>query len=262
MKKLFVLLLLFPALVFADVDTKDGASITEDTDMDGLTGTIGGVDGGGAPVTAYTSCDFDTFTKVDASSKITAETSTRITWVDMDRDIDSYKYKVYSGGEFDGDFTFRFTVNMSNALDLWDLVGNWGLAQEADDIAGWAGDGCYVSSHWNPDSNFYYIALYIVENGSEVGSDATLSGTISASTDYFITVTREDGGGGSGTGQYKAYIRTESHGGALQDTLSADSSANEQNDFTYLYGVVSENAAAGGRDIDGYTDTMEFKSSL
>jgi hypothetical protein len=50
MKRLFALLLLFPVLVFADVDTKDGASITEDTDMDGFTGTIGGVDGGGAPV--------------------------------------------------------------------------------------------------------------------------------------------------------------------------------------------------------------------
>jgi hypothetical protein len=45
MKKLFVLLLLFPVLVFADVDTKDGVSITENTDLDGFTSTIDTCDG-------------------------------------------------------------------------------------------------------------------------------------------------------------------------------------------------------------------------
>ena len=48
MKKLFILvLLLIPCLLFADIDTKDGVSITEDTDMDGFTGTIGDLCGGG-----------------------------------------------------------------------------------------------------------------------------------------------------------------------------------------------------------------------
>ena len=43
------LLLLIPVLLWATVDEKDGVAITTATDMDGFTGAIGGVDGGGAP---------------------------------------------------------------------------------------------------------------------------------------------------------------------------------------------------------------------
>jgi hypothetical protein len=45
MKRLFALLLLFPALVFAVVNIKDGVSITENTDLDGFTSTIDTCDG-------------------------------------------------------------------------------------------------------------------------------------------------------------------------------------------------------------------------
>ena len=69
----------------------------------------------------------------------------------------------------------------------------------------------------------YGFIFYVSENDAPL-FDTELFGS-AASTTYYITLHRDDDGGANSTGQYTLEIRTGSHTGVLQETLSIDSSA-------------------------------------
>jgi len=203
----------------------------------------------------WTEYDLTTFTEVDTPGWITSITATRVNWVDMDNNADAYLFLDLDPDSFDGDFSFRFINQMYNARDDWSRAGVWGVSDTVDDAVHWA-NGIVLKAHYHPTNNQYYYFLQLWENGVEVVY--VDGGAVIPSTSYYITVARDDTGGVNGTGQTTATIRTDSHTGSVVYTLSVDSSVGEQNDYRYLYAVVSDDGGSANRDIDGYTDTLEL----
>jgi hypothetical protein len=224
---------------------------------------------GGAPAAGggYSSQDFTTYTEVDSGTSLTV-TSTKITGVPISRAATDYVYKDFTVGYFSGDFTHRFIANISNSQDGWSKYGHWALSnavEDMKDLEDGSRDGAAFFMRWEKNTNRYFCALWVWDDG--VGTEDSSDGVFQpiASTDYYITVTRDDDAGTNGTGQYKAYICTTAYctsGGNLQDTLSVDAGAGEQNDYRYLYGTVSYDTGNSGWETDGYTQSMEIKNSL
>jgi hypothetical protein len=211
----------------------------------------------GVDIAGWTSIDLSTnyLTTVDTGSFITAQTSSRITWVDLDRNVDCYSYKDYGAAYFNTDFTFRFVILMENSAETSMPVHYFILGNELDDADSHT-DRISLRGGWTTGTSEYYILLGIRENAATADSDNTI-GTyvVAASTPYYITVTRN-----KATDTYTAYIRTGSHTGTLRDTLSA--TCTDCDDFRYLYAINNENNASTGYDIDGYIENMEWKPRL
>lgn len=199
--------------------------------------------------------DFTTYTEVDPGNDITVDSSTKVSWVDLQaRDITAHLYKDKGIDYFSGDFTHKFEVQFSNVANITQMAF-WALANSVGDIEDWksANEDAHMFNIYDDTEN---LDLYILENGATVYDRWAAPGPL-ASTTYFIEIVRDDDGGANNTGRLTAYIRTGSHTGTLQDTLVVDCSAGEQNDFRYLYAVQTRDTANPG-GVDGFTQNLDI----
>jgi len=196
--------------------------------------------------------DFDTYTEEDVPGKITVN-DTQVSWSALDIDDESYVYDDKTAGHFDGDFEhkleYQFSLNVNGHLHAL-----WMLANAIDDLK------CIVD---NLDANVLYlydvgaqVLLYLetFNNGVSAGWD---SWAATPGVTYYITIARDDDGGGSSVGQLTADIRTGSHTGILQTTLTVD--CNEQVDYQYIYPIAAFNSGTNGDTCTGFTRNLDLQ---
>ena len=173
--------------------------------------------------------DFTTYTEVDNGADISKTASKITATAARSRQDQFYVYKDMGAGFFDGDFTHQFEIEFSSVGGN-SVVAFWMLSNSVKDFYGVVNgseDGIVFNLYDdNPGED---LSLKVVENGSAT-TDTWSNPGPQASTTYYITITRDDDGGVNNTGRITAEIRTGSHAGALQDTLTVDCSAGEQND--------------------------------
>jgi hypothetical protein len=198
--------------------------------------------------------DFTTYTEVDAGSDITVDSAVKVSWSDLyTRQDTGYLYKDKGVNHFDGDFTHKFECICSSKigdalLAFWMLSNTVGDVKDAED----ANDDFLVFTQSGHTITLY---LRIYENGSVVDSD---SWACSLATLYYVEIVRDDDGGVNNTGRVTAYIRTGSHSGSLQATLTADCSAGEQNDYRNVYAVATYDYDVGLSVAAGYTQNLDL----
>lgn len=202
--------------------------------------------------------DFTTYTEFDESAKITVDSAVKVSWVALEtKYYTGYLYKDKGAAYFSGDFTHKFEIQFSSMGDYAHL-NYWMLSNVIGDyIAAYVADEDFYTLFSYDDTESIY--LRIVEGGVVQGDDAWATPGPQASTIYFIEIVRDDDGGANNTGRLTAYIRTGSHTGVLQDTLVADCSVGEQNDFRYVYGMATTdgNNVAHGL-ATGYTQNLDI----
>ncbi|KKN32399.1 hypothetical protein LCGC14_0814170 [marine sediment metagenome] len=198
--------------------------------------------------------DFTTFTEVDPGADITVAAS-KVTFTNvLGRQDTFYVYKDMGAGYFNGDFTHRFEIEFSSVGD-GTLIDFWGLANSINDRKGVVDaseDGIYLWVFDDTES----VRLGVIEDGVQTSDEWSQPGP-QANTTYYITVTRDDGGGVNGTGRITAEIRTGSHAGALQDTLTVDCGVGEQNDFRYLYAGGSYDDNSTANTASGFIQNLD-----
>jgi hypothetical protein len=185
--------------------------------------------------------DFTTYTEVDENGEITVAANT-ITMAGTFQPKTEFAYVYDDKGvnHFSGDFTHRLKVN-ATTLGLGASTSVYSLANaigDCKDRRDAGEDGIHIwIGNWSGATRMY---LVLDENGSSPSNDY---GAISTGTDYYLTIDRDDDGGVNSTGRYTLYICTTNYygeaGASLVDTLICDSSAGEQNDFRYVYGLAS-----------------------
>ena len=201
--------------------------------------------------------DFTTYTEFDEGNDVTVDSATKVSWVDLlTRIHTAYLYKDKGVNHFSGDFVHKFEIFFS-AVGSTQMPVHWMLANSVGDL------GDIIAANEDAHTLFVYtdtenIYLRIFENGSIADDDKWAPPGPQASTLYFIEVVRDDDGGANSTGRLTAYIRTGSHTGVLQDTLVADCSAGEQNDFRYLYAVATNETGGLALTADGFTQNLDI----
>ena len=187
--------------------------------------------------------NFTTYDETDEGTNVTVIAS-KVSWTQMDRDETSHVSDSKGVGHFSGDFTHLFECLWENQSG-YNIFMYWALANQQADyktIDNASGD---LQSFGNENNNF---KLYVLENGSP-NTDTYLNPA--ESTLHYITLSRDDDGGANNTGQLVALIRTGSHSGNLEDTLTVDCGVGEQNDFEYIFGLMSFDDAGGDKYADG-----------
>lgn len=198
--------------------------------------------------------DFTTYTEVDAVGNITV-TPSKIDYDDLGRNEESYVYKDKGVNHFSGDFELLFETQLksSPAPDESSLAYIVGIANSVDDF--------------NAHSDLQTIYMQPVGAGSvaytlqvrEDDSDTNdLAGNEPRNVTNYITFNRDDDGGANSTGRLTAYIRSGSHEGTLEDTLTVDCGVGQQNDFRYIYGLSTHNS---GHDlhVSGFTQNLDLQ---
>ncbi len=189
----------------------------------------------------------------DAGNDITI-TATKVAWANYERDDDAHVSDLASqqGTDLTGDFSHQFEVYIDSAGNEFTVIGFWAVGPTTAQTYQEHIDGGedFVWLKYN-NLKFY---LEIGENGSIVGND---NGTIAEDTLYFVTVTRDDDGGANNTGRYTVIIRTTSHSGSVVDTLTADCSAGEQNNFTRIYALMGW-GGSGTNSSTGYVQNLNL----
>lgn len=199
--------------------------------------------------------DFTAYTEVDEGDNITIIANS-IYWDTPTRNLTGYIYKDKGIDHFDGDFTHKFRIYFAG---LWNaaLACHWMLSNTIGDqyaLSTGSADGYTFYSYDNTER----LYLRIWEDGIFTEDIWPAHGP-QPGTWYYIEIVRDDDGGANNTGRLTSYIRTGSHTGALQDTLVVDSSAGEQNDFRYIYGMATYNdgiASPGWHQ--GYTQNLDL----
>ena len=185
-----------------------------------------------------------------------------------------YIYKDFGADYFSGDFSHRFIVNASafdNSIHSYPaqwMVGN----AVGDEYALSTSVDVQMFRFYEATDTVYGMQVLIYEDGSQADEDQFTSPLLN--TDYYVTIDRDDDGGANNTGQLTVYICTTNYygeaGASLQDTLTVDSSAGEQNDFRYLYVYASLNDGGAtdpesdmkmwGHQIEGVAISPNFNS--
>jgi hypothetical protein len=202
--------------------------------------------------------DFTIYTEVDPNSRVT-KAATIINFTNIQRDETAYVAFDYSAGHFGGDFTHQVEALISTVATTNGLAFVWGLANQLNDLRNInvdAGDKDNQAVFWT-NASVKRFALRVGEDGA-VTDD--LSAPVSANTNYYLTIIRDDDGGANGTGQLTVFIRTGSHTGTLIDTLTVDCKAGEQNDFRFIYGFSSHNNGATSA-LSGYVQNLNINEA-
>lgn len=202
--------------------------------------------------------NFTTYTEFDEDSDITVDSATKVSWDTFNsRRSEAYLYKDKGVNHFSGDFIHKFEAYFSRA-DEFCQAAFWMISNTAGDFQSLlesGGDGV-LFAHQNDTEN---LDIYLVENGAVPTQDSWASPGPQLSTLYFIEIVRDDDGGANNTGRYTVYIRTGSHAGALQDTLTIDCSAGEQNDFRYIFGMAGRHdSSINNGTSTGYTQNLDI----
>lgn len=196
--------------------------------------------------------NFTTYDKTDEGTNITVIAS-KVSWAGLGRDDSSHVSDSKGVGHFSGDFAHKFECLWENEVEYgisiyWSLANQQGDFKEIRDAS-----GDFLTFH-NEDGTF---VLNVDENGSS--ADQEVYAVPAESTLHFVTITRDDDGGANNTGQLVALIRTGSHSGNLEATLTADCSVGEQNDFEFVFGLMSYDDNQAPHSIDGYTQNLDLQ---
>lgn len=195
--------------------------------------------------------DFTTYDETDEGTNVTVIAS-KVSWIKITRAETSHVSDSKGGGHFGGDFTHKFECMYEN-FNGFEIINFWALANVQVD---WktiidASAKAHVFSLQNEE-----FMLHVAEAG---GRTTDIWANPAVSTTYFITIDRDDDGGANNTGQLVALIRTGSHAGALQDTLTVDCAVGEQNDFEYVFGLMSYDDNEAGAWADGFTQNLDLQ---
>ncbi len=200
--------------------------------------------------------DFTTYDETDEGSTVTV-TSSKVSFTSLTRDEEAHVSDSKGTAHFNGDFTHQFECEVT-ASSGFNVTTFWGLANVQADlktIIDASGDAIVFNAQVTVPQ-FY---LQIVENGTPNSNNSV---NLTKGTRYYVTITRDDDGGVNNTGRVIAFIRTGSHGGALFDTLLVDCGVGEQNDFEYVYGLMSFDDGVGGITMDGYTENLDLNEAV
>lgn len=206
--------------------------------------------------------DFTTYTETDPDSVITVDANT-VSWVNLDsRDVTSMVAYDKGVNHFDGDFEHKFSCKFTNAAQFnlpvhWALTNSYNTNDDLNDMI-INDEDLFIFYFYHGDENVLQFGLQIIEDG-EQNADAWTSALDNVV--YFIRITRDDDGGANNTGQLKAYIATgnyDDEAGSLQDTLSLDCAVGEQNDFQYIYPLLSFDTNHVDDPCDGFTENLDL----
>jgi hypothetical protein len=180
---------LFPALVFADVDTKDGVSITENTDLDGFTSTIDTYDGQTVSAAGY-HADTSFVWECDNTTAEYANTGgdTSATAVGGDEAI-SGGACVFNDTSANGNDYYYFTVGSGTFPEIDDEVGTVFIRFK---VTTWVNES-YLWNPWADANDNIYIKLannddLMARHQANGASDfVTLTGNaVSTGTEYIL----------------------------------------------------------------------------
>lgn len=195
--------------------------------------------------------DFTTYDETDEVGNVTV-ISSKVSWATLSRNHTSHVSRSKGSNHFRRDFEHLFEIQLSNVVSS-PVICFWALANVQLDLKALrdaGGDGAQLLHYQSAR-----LELHVLENGSYTRD---IWASASANTTYYVTLARDDDGGANSTGQYTAEIRTGSHTGTLKDTLTVDCAAGEQNDFEYIFGLMSydDNSPSWA---DGFTQNMDLQ---
>jgi hypothetical protein len=198
--------------------------------------------------------DFNTYDETDEGGNVTV-TASKISWALLTRAQSSHVSLSKGSAHFGGDLEHKFRCQHSNVFAS-PLACFWALANTQADYKALidAGADAAMFYHYTA-ANLRLVAL---ENGAPVTDQWAGA---SSSVTYYVTVRRDDDGGANGTGQYTAEVRTGGHAGTLKDTLTVDCSAGEQNDFEYVFGLMSYDDNDAGNRSSGFTENLDLQEA-
>jgi hypothetical protein len=180
--------------------------------------------------------DLTTWTESDPQNRLTV-TATSVTINDLERDDDgTYVYYDFGAGYWSGDWEIRFkyTTPASGESDASSWIYPVAFTNDLNEQ-----DGIEALSHNSQGVLFLNSAgtprfpVYRVETGARTTEYPT---DLAWETTYYITLARDDDGGGSGKGQLTLRIYTVNYygedGAVEHDTVTLDLTA--QVDFQYI----------------------------
>ena len=192
--------------------------------------------------------DFTTYTETDAPGRITVNSSIRSTVLDGDRDEAFYLYFDKGVDFFNGDFehwaTFNATDNALYAGAYWGVSNSVAaFAQQTNSIALFSGNAVVFLIRERDGGTEYDSGVYSFTGG----------------TDYYFKLIRDEAIGTYGT--MYAYIYSDVGRTNLLSTLSLALHSSKK-DFRYIYAVQGYNDGVGGRDWDGYIDSLSLSEAV
>ena len=206
--------------------------------------------------------DFTTYTEFDESAKITVDSASKVSWAALETKFKTgYLYKDKGVNHFSGDFTHKFESQFSS-MGNFAWANHWMLSNVVGDVKAVidANDDAAMFFSFDDAEHLY---LRLIEAGSIEDTDIWMPPGPQPSTTYYIEIVRDDDGGVNNTGNYTAYIRTGSHSGALQDTLTVDCSVGEQNDFRYIYSFATYDGDFADHGLaTGFTQNLDLGESI
>lgn len=199
--------------------------------------------------------DFTTYDEADEGNNVTV-ISSKVSWVGLTEKETSHVSDSKGAAHFNGDFEHLFECQFLNTT-LNPEFGFWALTNSQNDkttLITISEDFVVFQQFTN---SYFMFQNYI--NGNMNAQDYWDSA--SESTTYYITLNYDRDGGANGTGQYIAEIRTGSHLGTLQDTLTVDCPVGGQHDYEYIFGLIGNDVGTGGdaNYADGFTQNLDLQ---
>lgn len=192
--------------------------------------------------------DFTTYVEVDGSNRLTVIAS-RITGVDVDRDIDAYVYKDFDANHFNG-INSLFEILQDSATLLYGLGFTVGFTNIVGDATDW--ESTALSAGWGE-------ALAAPNHRINLFRGAYLAADVYGANEdtlYYLTMERSADSDSATLKIYSDAARTN-----LLDTLTL-SGYGTTTKWRYCYGFSSWNAAQSGMDWDGYIQNLDLQQQV
>lgn len=184
--------------------------------------------------------DLSTYTEVDSAGQLAVSGTS--TWaVYMDMDVDSYLYKNFGAGHFNG-IKLRFALRLAD-LGVDDSDAAIGFCNVVNDANNWTGGYALIRITTKPSTNSG--TLYIKIDGSESVSYIS----ISTGTDYYFELYRV-----GDTVELRRY--SDSSYTTVSETISKTGAGTST--YQYFYPLASFNQGYSGRSIYVTLDDFEF----
>ena len=200
--------------------------------------------------------NFTTYTETDPNSRITV-TTTKVTWTSLTRNEDAHVYADKGVDYFAGNFEIQFTLRLNGGTGTG-YPGVLALTNTVDDLKGIDdASGSYLALLQTLVFGNNQVLLEECDSGTLYYS--SYSNTLTANTDYYITVIRDETVGTYGTLYcyiYSDYLRTTQVGSTLSITLHSS-----KKDFRYLFPIISSNSGEAW-EKSGYHEALEIVSNI
>lgn len=197
--------------------------------------------------------DFTTYTENDPSSQITIDSATQISITALDRNSEGYVYDNKGAAHFGGDFNHKIDFNLtSGAVSGWVFV--WALTNAVDDIKGiFDASGSCFSSRVSLLTGTASILLIELDGGTNYSDVAY---TVTAGTDYYVVVDRDESIGSYGQLRQRIYSDAERTTLLNTQTVSLHTS---KKDFQYIFPVNSWNSGDSSSTLTGTISNLDLQ---